>query len=73
VTDAIENLRCKMIKTAAEKGSLLDPTVLAISRQLDYLIVVEQRRRIHRITNSKRNILSFWRSPVSSLKNMISI
>lgn len=73
LTNAIESLRCKMIEVAVEKGSLMDPTVLAISRQLDMLIVQEQRRRIVRETNAKRKIYSFWRSPISCLKNIISI
>jgi hypothetical protein len=73
VSEAIEDLRCKMIEAAMEKGSLLDPSVLAISRQLDFLIIEEQRRRVIRAANSKWKVLSFWRSPVSSLKNMISI
>ncbi len=42
--DVIENLRARMIEIAMEKGSFVAPEVLAVSQQLDFLIVQIQGR-----------------------------
>lgn len=46
--ESIESLRCLMIKTAEQRGSLTHPDVLEISRRLDILINEEQRERFNK-------------------------
>lgn len=41
----VESLRCLMIETVEQRGSLTHPDVIAISRQLDALINEIQRER----------------------------
>lgn len=41
----IEGLRSEMIRVAEHTGSLIDPRVIALSQQLDQLLVVMQRLR----------------------------
>ena len=43
LTHQIEGLRSEMIRVADLKGSLMDPQVIALSQQLDQLLVVMQR------------------------------
>jgi hypothetical protein len=40
----IEALRCQMIEHAVEKGSFLDEKVIAISRELDVLLLRYQQQ-----------------------------
>ena len=39
----IEGLRSEMIRVAEHTGSLIDPRVIALSQQLDQLLLVMQR------------------------------
>lgn len=39
----IEQLRLQMIKLAEKKGSLIDPSVIAVSQELDQLLIQLQR------------------------------
>ncbi|MGZ4164950.1 MAG: Spo0E family sporulation regulatory protein-aspartic acid phosphatase [Tumebacillaceae bacterium] len=43
LTHQIEGLRAEMVKLAERKGSLCDPQVIALSQQLDQLLVTMQR------------------------------
>ena len=70
--ETIEELRCRMIELAEEKGHLSDPAVLAISRKLDSIIIVEQRRRMNSIANSQRNVCFIWQSSKTRFKDFIS-
>ena len=48
LVQTIERLRLAMVETALEKGSLVEPSVVAISQQLDTLIVQLQRMKMNR-------------------------
>ncbi len=70
---AIENLRYKMIEIANEKGSFIAPEVLAISQQLDLLLVEEQRIRHASILYSTRGIQTISQSFVACSKKLLLI
>ncbi|MCF8567848.1 aspartyl-phosphate phosphatase Spo0E family protein [Alicyclobacillus tolerans] len=53
----VEYLRNKMIRMAENRGSLAHPDVIAVSQQLDNLIVHIQRRRLEVNTYPKLNIM----------------
>jgi hypothetical protein len=71
VEETIDQLRCRLIKLATEKDSLVDPEVIALSHRLDSLIVFEQRVRLKSLTNPQRNIFSVWQSSITRLKNFV--
>lgn len=70
----IEELRNTMYRVATERGSLTHPDVVALSEQLDDLIVVVQRRRLinflrdSHITYAKGNSFPLWQTTKSRLK-----
>jgi hypothetical protein len=47
-SEYIEELRCKLINLAVEKGSFLDANVLELSQMLDYYLVHHLRRQKQR-------------------------
>ena len=49
LVQTIEQLREQMVKTAERQGSLVDAHVVAISQQLDTLLVKLQRLKMRRL------------------------
>ncbi len=70
--NTIENLQCRMIELALEKGCLTAPEVLEISQRLDQIIIREQRLLLASVAYPERDILTVGQSFVASFEDCIT-
>ncbi len=70
MTKSIDVLRDTMIRIANEKGNLMAPEVIAISQELDKLLVLEQKR-CQRLKSFV--FTTSWQTSIPGLESLLSV